>query len=73
MKIALVVTLLAITTSAQGQVATAPVPKDGPSIREQIKADRARAKADDENGRRLALGIVTAMESGRGTVRKRAH
>ena len=49
MKIALGVMLLAISTSAQGQVATAP-PKDAPSIREQIKADRARAKADDENG-----------------------
>jgi len=42
--------LLAICTFAQGQVTTAPVPKDPPSIREQIKADRARAKADDENG-----------------------
>lgn len=50
MRIALGVTLLAMPTSAQGQVATAPVPKDAPSIREQIKADRARAKADDENG-----------------------
>jgi hypothetical protein len=50
MKTALVVTLLAITISAQGQVATAPVPKDDPSIREQIRADRARAKASDENG-----------------------
>jgi hypothetical protein len=49
MKIALLVTLLAISTSAQGQVTTAPVAKDPPSIREQIKADRARAKADDEN------------------------
>lgn len=50
MKIELVVTLLAISTSAHGQVATAPVPKDAPSIREEIKADRARAKADAENG-----------------------
>ena len=50
MKIALLVTLLVISASAQGQVATAPVPKDPPSIHEQIKADRARAKADDENG-----------------------
>jgi hypothetical protein len=50
MKTALVVTLLAIITSAQGQVATAPVPKDDPSIREQIRAERARAKASDENG-----------------------
>jgi len=49
MKIALVVTLLAISASAQGQVATAP-PKDAPTIREQIRADRARAKAEDENG-----------------------
>lgn len=50
MKIALVVTLLAISTSAQGQVAAAPAPKDDPAIREQIRADRARAKAEDENG-----------------------
>jgi hypothetical protein len=49
MKIALLVTLLAVCTSAQGQVA-APVPKDPPSIREQIQTDRARAKAEDENG-----------------------
>jgi hypothetical protein len=50
MKIALAMTLLAISTSAHGQVATAPVPKDLQSIREQIKTDRARAKADDEDG-----------------------
>ena len=50
MKIALGVMLLAISTSPQGQVATAPVPQDAPSIREQIKADRARAQADDEKG-----------------------
>lgn len=50
MNIALLVTLLAVSTSAQGQVATAPVPKAPPSIREQIQTDRARAKADDENG-----------------------
>jgi hypothetical protein len=46
MKIALLVTLLAI--SAEGQAATAPIPEP-PSIREQIKADRARIKADEEN------------------------
>jgi hypothetical protein len=50
MKIALLVMLLAIPASAQGQVATAPVPKEPLSIRDQIKADRAKAKADDENG-----------------------
>ena len=49
MKIAFLVTLLVISASAHGQVATAP-PNDVPSIREQIKADRARAKADNENG-----------------------
>jgi hypothetical protein len=48
MKIALLLTLLAIATSAQAQVA--PDPKDLSSIREQIKADRAKAKADEENG-----------------------
>jgi hypothetical protein len=50
MKIALLVTLLVTSASAQGQVATAPIPKETPSIHEQIKADRARAKADDESG-----------------------
>ena len=49
MKIALLVTLLVISASAHGQVANAP-PNDASSIREQIKADRARAKADDEKG-----------------------
>jgi hypothetical protein len=60
MKIALAMTLLAISTSAHGQVATAPVPKDLQSIREQMT----------KTVRRLALGIATATESGRGTVRK---
>jgi nitrous oxide reductase accessory protein NosL len=47
MKIALLVALLAI--SAEGQAATEPVPEPL-SIHDQIKADRARAKADEENG-----------------------
>jgi nitrous oxide reductase accessory protein NosL len=47
MKIALLVALLAL--SAEGQAATAPIPEPL-SIHEQIKADRARAKADEENG-----------------------
>jgi hypothetical protein len=48
--IALIVMLLAICASARGQDTTAPVPKDTPSIHEQIKADRAKAKAADESG-----------------------
>jgi hypothetical protein len=49
MKITLLVTLLVI--SAEGRAASAPVPvAEPPSTREQIKADRARAKADEENG-----------------------
>jgi hypothetical protein len=47
MKIALLVMLLAIP--AEGQAAAVPVPEP-PSIHEQIKADRAKAKADEENG-----------------------
>jgi hypothetical protein len=46
MKIALLVTLLAI--ASEGQAATALIPEP-PSIHEQIKADRARIKADEEN------------------------
>jgi len=72
MKMALVVTLFAISSFAQGQVGNAPVARDSPSIREQIKTDRAKAKADDEDGPTARLGIATAMESGRGTVRKRS-
>jgi hypothetical protein len=49
MKISFCVMLLALSTSAQAQVANKPAPSDLPSIREQIKADRARAKADNEN------------------------
>jgi nitrous oxide reductase accessory protein NosL len=47
MKIALLLTLLAITT--EGQAAAAPIPEPL-SIHEQIKADRAKAKVDEENG-----------------------
>jgi hypothetical protein len=46
-KIALLVTLLAI--SSEGQAATPAIPEP-PSIHEQIRADRAKAKADEENG-----------------------
>jgi hypothetical protein len=46
MKIALVVVLLAI--SVEGQAATAPI-QEPLSIREQIKADRARIQADEES------------------------
>lgn len=47
MKIALLVTLLAI--SSEGQAAPAPTPEPL-SIREQIKAERAKAQTDEENG-----------------------
>jgi hypothetical protein len=46
MKIALLVILL--VTSAEGEPATAPIPEPL-SIHEQIRADRARAKVDEEN------------------------
>jgi hypothetical protein len=45
----LVVTLLASSSSAEGQVAAVPASKEGPSIRELIQADRAKAKTDEEN------------------------
>jgi hypothetical protein len=46
MKLALLVTLL--VTSVEGQPVTAPAPEPL-SIQEQIRADRARAKLDEEN------------------------
>ena len=46
MKIALLATLL--LSAAEGPATTAPVPEPL-SIHEQIKADRARAKVDEEN------------------------
>jgi hypothetical protein len=49
MKIALLLTLFAITPPAEGPPIAEPVPNELPSIHEQIKADRARAKADEEN------------------------
>jgi hypothetical protein len=39
----------AIAPSVEGTPAVEPVPNELPSIHEQIKADRARAKADEEN------------------------
>jgi hypothetical protein len=49
MKIALLVTLLAISPSAEGQTTAAPASKEAASIRELIQADRAKAKTDEEN------------------------
>ena len=48
-KIALLLTLLAISPSAEGAAIAEPVPNELPSIHEQIKADRARAKTNEEN------------------------
>jgi nitrous oxide reductase accessory protein NosL len=47
MKLALLAALL--LSPAVGQTTTAPTPEP-PSIHEQIKADRAKAKLDEENG-----------------------
>jgi hypothetical protein len=52
MKIALLLTLLAV--SNEGQAATAAIPEPL-SIHEQIKADRAKAKADEENAPKTRL------------------
>ena len=49
MKIALLVTLLVISPSAEGQTTAAPASKEAPSIRELIQADRSKAKTDEEN------------------------
>lgn len=48
MKIALLAALLLLPLSAHGQ--TAPASKEAPSMQEQIKTDRAKSKADSENG-----------------------
>jgi hypothetical protein len=37
-------------SSAEGQTTAVPALKEAPSIREQIKADRAKAKIDEEAG-----------------------
>jgi hypothetical protein len=54
MKIALLVTLFVISlsaeVSAEGPLMIEPDPLAIPSIHEQIKADRAKARADEENG-----------------------
>jgi hypothetical protein len=50
MKIAPLLTLLVITLSAEGSIVIAQTADSSASIREQIKADRAKAKADEENG-----------------------
>jgi len=49
MKIALLLTLFAISPSAEGSPVAKPVPNEFPSMHEQIKADRAKAKAAEEN------------------------
>lgn len=49
MKIALLLTMFALTPAAEGPPAAEPAPNGDTSIHEQIKADRARAKADEEN------------------------
>jgi hypothetical protein len=48
MKIMLLLMLLVISPEGQAANALSPAP-DAPSTREQIKLDRAKAKAEDEN------------------------
>jgi hypothetical protein len=49
MNIAVLLTVLAISPSVEGPPAAEPVVSELPSIHEQIKADRVRAKAAEEN------------------------
>lgn len=49
MKIALLLTVFAVAASAEGPPMAESVPNEIPSIREQIKADRAKARRDEEN------------------------
>jgi hypothetical protein len=52
-KIALLVMLFVISLSAElsaeGSIMVKPAPAEIPSIHDQIRADRAKAKADEEN------------------------
>jgi hypothetical protein len=48
MKIALLATLLTAPLPTHGQ--TVPVSKEAPSMRDQIKIDQAKSKADFESG-----------------------
>ena len=50
MKTALLMALLILSPSAGAQTKGAPASKGVLSIREQIQADRAKAKMDEENG-----------------------
>ena len=50
MKIVLLVILLAIRLSAEGPIVVAQTAKESEALREQIKADLAKAKANEENG-----------------------
>lgn len=50
MKIVLLVTLLAIVLSAEGSIVVAQTVKQSEALREQIKADLAKAKAEEESG-----------------------
>lgn len=48
-KTALLLTMVAVSLSAEGPSAAEPVPNEPPSLHEQIKADRAKAKTEEEN------------------------
>ena len=48
-KIALLLILFVIAPAAEGPPAAEPTPNEISAIHEQIKADRAKAKADEEN------------------------
>lgn len=54
MKVALLVMLFVISLSgelsAEGSIMIKPAPAEIPSIHELIRADRAKAKADEESG-----------------------
>ncbi|MGA7071236.1 hypothetical protein [Bradyrhizobium sp.] len=74
MKIALLLILFVIAPSAEGPPAAEPTPNEISAIHEQIKADRAKAKAPKlmrKTIQRLVFGIATQMENGLGIFQRK--
>src|SRR5579863_6966251 len=71
MKIAFLLTLLVTSASAQGQVELRQIRKTTLQFASRSERTELEQRRTTKTVRRLAGGIVTAMESGRGIVRKR--
>jgi len=62
--------VFAIASSAEGSPAAESVPNEIPSIHEQIKADRAKAKTDEQNDSKARFWDRDADGSGPGIVQR---